>query len=176
MKSLFAFAKRGNKNIRPSGSDSSQFDTDRSTLNSRSGVSSYIETPNHYQRSLNRRESQTTASLGSSIPRQPPPNIDQSQRNVRLSRKIATLSQGLRDMYSLDLKIFGTQGIRPEDNEKRNKNIEKANMLFTTVVVTLDELGAENWTEEERAVIQRIRLTAKNLDPRQYRRQRGNTM
>jgi len=84
----------------------------------------------------------------------------------------------LREMYSLDLKIFGMEGGRPEDDFERNAMIEEANKKFATVAWTLDEWEAneEWWTDEELEIIKVIRLAANRHDPRRHRKWRGNIM
>jgi hypothetical protein len=78
----------------------------------------------------------------------------------------------LRDMYSLDLRIFGTESGRKEDKGERDTMIEQANLLFATIIGTLDSWEAKSdwWTESEMEVIRKIRFSADLHDPRRHRR------
>ena len=94
-----------------------------------------------------------------------------SARNTRLLRNISFLSQMLREMYRLDLKIFGTEGGRAEDEGERFRMREQADMLFDRIQRSLAnwEEHVEWWTADEFQAVQKIKSTAHAYDPRLYR-------
>ena len=97
--------------------------------------------------------------------------IKDSVRNAQLTRSIAAISHLLREMYSLDLKIFGMQNARSEDQAERNKMIDQADLIFQKVKTTLDswEAQSERWTDDERAVLNNVRRTAELHSPISHR-------
>ena len=105
----------------------------------------------------------------------PPPSIRRATtkihetpaRSAQLSGKIESISRLLREMYSLDLRIFGSQNARQEDQAERNKMIDQADSLFRTIISTLDswEAQSEVWTDAEREVIKSIRKIAETHPP-----------
>ena len=105
----------------------------------------------------------------------PPPSIrratskihEDPARSAQLSGKIESISCLLREMYSLDLRIFGSQNARPEDQAERNKMIDEADSLFRTIKSTLDswEAQSEVWTDDEREVIKSICKIAETHAP-----------
>jgi hypothetical protein len=95
---------------------------------------------------------------------QPQPREDPAQ----LSRNIASISNLLREMYSLDLKIFGRQNGRSQDEEERNRMIDQADVLFQKIKTTLDRWDAQSelWTDDERRILRNIRRTAERYPPK----------
>lgn len=169
---LFAIANMGNKQSTPVRDDD-QFDVESNVVDSGSIMESQFEEPASYPRPLGTRQLQPMQS----IERRPLRNADNPQRSNQLSGKIATVSHLLRDMYSLELKIFGTENCRPEDEGERNAMIEQANMLFASVKAILDgwEENREGWTDDELNIIKTIRAAADHHDPRKHRRRRVGT-
>lgn len=80
------------------------------------------------------------------------------ESKAELSRQIALISGWLREMYSLDLKIYGAQNARAEQQAARDQMIDQAEVLFYKVKAALADLDAqgEPWSAEERAVLQSI--------------------
>lgn len=94
---------------------------------------------------------------------------------AQLSRNIASISHLLREMYSLDLKIFGTQNERSQDQAERNRMIDQADLLFQKIKTTLDGWDAQSewWTDDERRVLRSIRSTAEHHAPKRNRTRRA---
>jgi hypothetical protein len=174
MKSLFAqLTRRGTKHSRPD-SISSRFNSisESNALDSRSGAESMIEELGPSPRDMDLNPLPPIISDGESSR-----DIRDPQRDIRVSQKIASMSNILREMYSLDLQIFGTENCRPEYEEKRNAMIKEANLLFELIIETLDVWGDEakcnTWEEDELEIIRNIRERAHAHDPKNYRRARG---
>ena len=169
----------GNKQSKPdwNNDEKHQSVSAGNALESRSEADSHFEEPNPLPQALDPRQVQSAALARQPLIQRDPRNIDDPQRNIQLSQKIASVSHLLRDMYSLDLKIFGTESGRPEDDGERNTMIDQANMLFETVWGTLTEWEAEPrwWTDDELKIIKTIRVAACCHDPRKHRKRRGNT-
>jgi hypothetical protein len=94
---------------------------------------------------------------------------------AQLSRNIASISHLLREMYSLDLKIFGTQNERSQDQAERNRMIDQADLLFQKIKTTLDGWDAQSewWTDDERRVLRSILSTAEHHAPKRNRTRRA---
>jgi hypothetical protein len=97
------------------------------------------------------------------------------ERNIQLSRNIASLSHELRDMYSLDFKIFGAENTKSEGQIERNKMIDQANAMFARILKTIEywEENSQWWTTKELEVIRKIRFAAELHDPRKHRKQKA---
>lgn len=147
----------------------------RDRSDSESVVSSQFEEPTIFPQSMGSASARVQSShpaVRAPIQRQVSRVDDDPERNIQVSRNIALVTGMLRDMYSLDLRIFGTESGRKEDKGERDTMIEQANLLFATIIGTLDSWEAKShwWTENEMEVIRRIRFSADLHDPRRHRR------
>lgn len=175
MKSIFSqfSRKRRKSGTQPSRSNSisSRFSSARNTLSpgKKSGVESIIENPDP-----NPDEPQPRLQFHQSFPQATQDQkLRDQQRNIRLSRKIASMSNMLRDMYSLELRIFGTKNGRWEDEEQRIQMMAEVDAMFNVVILTLDEWYDEGkrytWTDAEWEMIRKIREVANCHAPRRHR-------
>jgi hypothetical protein len=99
-------------------------------------------------------------------------SVEDPEEDPPLSQSIASISRLLRDMYSLDFKIFGSEGPRSEGSRERMEMINQANLIFARIMRTLLywEENRELWSIEQYEVIRSIRITAQLHDPRRHRR------
>jgi hypothetical protein len=98
--------------------------------------------------------------------------------SASLSLNIAAVMSLLREMYSLDFKVYGNQFGRREDVGARNQQIGEANLLFKRIMETLDSWitypSEYGWTKAELDVIKEIRARAKGNDLSQIRNTQVN--
>jgi hypothetical protein len=89
-------------------------------------------------------------------------------QRAQLAGNIASISHLMREMYSLDLRIYGTQNSQTRDQSERNGMIKEANKMFQQIKRTLDQWDGERewWTVEERGVLDVIRRVVEEHTPK----------
>jgi hypothetical protein len=87
------------------------------------------------------------------------------------AREIAQCSNLLREMYGLDIMIWGMESVVATELTKREEHKRKANALFAEIrrIVQGWKLATDiGWTEEERQQIEEIYRVVGQHDPRRY--------
>jgi hypothetical protein len=106
----------------------------------------------------------------------PPPQREQTYAEraataANTAKEIARCSDLLRQMYALDLNIWGMEGNIPAEHAEREENMRRANALFAEirrVVHTWRARPTAKWSAEERQHIEEICRFVDKHDARRY--------